>query len=113
MTIPYFNDREYTITVGIALAEPHTVIFEVLPGNLLEAQSKDFEEVIDGGETTEDYGYSSDSDLGDDEDEKSVPLKEKTRLLSHPFDPFATPREERRSINKENGERIRLEPPQR
>ena len=29
-TIPYFNDREYTATLGIVLAQPHAVISEVL-----------------------------------------------------------------------------------
>ena len=42
----------------------------MLFGDFAESQSKDFKEAIDKGETTEDYGYSSDSDLEDDEDEK-------------------------------------------
>ena len=39
----------------------------MLFGNFAESQSKDFNEAIDEDESTEDYGYSSDSDLeGDD-----------------------------------------------
>ena len=35
----------------------------MLFGNFAESQSKDFNEAIDEDESTEDYGYSSDSDL--------------------------------------------------
>ena len=31
--IPYFNDRGYTAALGIVLAGPHTVSFEVLFGD--------------------------------------------------------------------------------
>ncbi|KAF9790973.1 hypothetical protein BJ322DRAFT_1039080 [Thelephora terrestris] len=49
-TVPYFED--------------------LLFGNFAESQSKDFKEAIDEVEFGEDYGYLSDSDLEDDEDEK-------------------------------------------
>ena len=45
----------------------------MLFGNFTESQSRNFEEVIDEEEIAEDYGYSSDSDLEDDEDGKSAP----------------------------------------
>ncbi|KAF9650020.1 hypothetical protein BDM02DRAFT_3128017 [Thelephora ganbajun] len=63
-TVPYFNDQ---------------------------SQSKDFKEATDEEESAEDYGYSSDSDLEDDEDEKSTLFKHATKPKVHPFDPFATP----------------------
>ena len=53
---------------SISLVEPHTIVFEVLFGNFAESQSRNFEEAIDEEEIAEDYGYSSDSDLEDDED---------------------------------------------
>ena len=40
----------------------------MLFGDFPESQSKDFKEVVDEEESTVDYGYSSDSDLEDDED---------------------------------------------
>ncbi|KAF9785398.1 hypothetical protein BJ322DRAFT_1006548 [Thelephora terrestris] len=46
-SVPYFND--------------------LLSGTFAEAESKDFSEAIDDGETAEDYGYYSDSDLEDDD----------------------------------------------
>ena len=49
--------------------------FEVLFGNFAESQSKDFKEAIDEEETTEDYGYLSDSDLEDDEDGRVISPK--------------------------------------
>ena len=43
----------------------------MLFGNFAESQLKDFtKEAIDEEESAEDYGYLSDSDLEDDEDEK-------------------------------------------
>ena len=46
--------------------------YEVLFGNFAESQSKDFQEAIDEEETGEDYGYLSDSDLEDDDDEENT-----------------------------------------
>jgi hypothetical protein len=50
----------------------------VLFGNFAESQPKDFKEAIDEEETAEDYGYLSDSDLEDDEDERSAPPEHAT-----------------------------------
>lgn len=52
------------------------------------AQLKDFfgEDVIDNEEYAEDYGYSSDSDLEDDEDEKARPAKQGGKSKVHLFD---------------------------
>ncbi|KAF9650018.1 hypothetical protein BDM02DRAFT_3128015 [Thelephora ganbajun] len=76
-TVPYFNDQ------------PHSIASKVLFGNFAESRSKDFKEAIDEEECAEDYGYSSDSDLEDDEDEKSALFKHTTKTKNHPFDPFA------------------------
>ena len=46
------------------------MVFEVLFGNFAESQLKDFNEAVDEGDSAEDYGYYSDSDLEDDDDEK-------------------------------------------
>ena len=42
----------------------------MLFGSFAESQLKDLSEKLDGEESAEDYGYLSDSDLEDDEDEK-------------------------------------------
>ncbi|KAF9646805.1 hypothetical protein BDM02DRAFT_3118097, partial [Thelephora ganbajun] len=68
-TVPYFSD--------------------LLFGNFAESQSKDFKEPIED-ESAEDYGYSSDSDLEDDEDQKSALSKHTSKAKVHSFDPFAT-----------------------
>ena len=60
----------------------------VLFGNFAESQSRDFKEAIDEEEPAEDYGYLSDSDLEDDEDEKVSLFKPATKSKVHPFDPF-------------------------
>ena len=99
-TVPYFNDREYTATLGIIQAEPHTIVFEVLFGNFAEAQSRNLGEAIDWEEITEDYGYLSDSDLEDNEDETNTSFNGKIRLTFHSFDPFVTSRE-KRSLSEE------------
>ena len=44
----------------------------MLFGDFTESQSRGFNEAIDEDESTEDYGYSSDSDLEDDEEEKDL-----------------------------------------
>ena len=45
----------------------------MLFGDFAEAQSRSFEGVIDEGGFAEDYGYWSDSDLEDEEDESRIP----------------------------------------
>ena len=67
----------------------------MLFGNFAESQSKDFKEAIDEEEYAEDYGYISDSDLEDDEDEK-VSLKNTAKSeVDRPFDPFVVPSEDK------------------
>jgi hypothetical protein len=60
-------------------------------------------EAIDDEEFAEDYGYISDSDLEDDEDEKAAPFKH-TKLKVHPVDPFGIPGEDRRILCEEHEE---------
>jgi len=91
----------------MSLSEPHPVVFKVLFGNFAESQSKDFaKEAIDEEESAEYYGYLSDSDLEDDEDEKVASFKRKDKSKGHPFDPFAIPGEDERIICEEHGENI-------
>ena len=79
----------------------------MLFGNFAESQSKDFDkETIDEEESAEDYGYLSDSDLEDDEDEKVASFKRKGKLKGHPFDPFAIPGEDERIFCEEHREYI-------
>ena len=66
-TVPYFNDCEY---IPHPTPLTHRIILKVLFGNFAESQLKDLNEKLDGEESAEDYGYLSDSDLEDDEDEK-------------------------------------------
>ena len=56
--------------------------FQVLFGNFAESQSKDLGEEIDEEEIAEDYGYLSDSDLEDGEDEKAASPKHATKSKS-------------------------------
>jgi len=105
-TIPYFNDCKRTATLGITRAELHTVIFKVLFGNFTESQSRDFREAIDEEDSAEDYGYLSDSDLEDDEDEKIASFKRQTGTTAHPLGPFAVPGEDRKIPSEENEEHI-------
>ena len=60
--------------------------FEVLFGNFSESQSKDFKEAIDEEEIAEDYGYLSDSDLEDGEDEKAASPKPTAKQKSYQLD---------------------------
>ncbi|KAF9785408.1 hypothetical protein BJ322DRAFT_828220 [Thelephora terrestris] len=61
-TVPYFND--------------------LLFGDFAESQSRNFIETIDEEEYTKDYGYLSDSDLEDDEDERDPST---TESEAHPL----------------------------
>ena len=47
----------------------------MLFGDFAESQLKDLKEVVDEEGSTEDYGYLSDSDLEDDEDERVSSLE--------------------------------------
>jgi hypothetical protein len=79
----------------------------VLFGNFTESQSKDFskEEVNEEG-STEVYGYLSDSDLEDDEDEKVTSFRHATKPKVHPFDPFKVSGKERKVLCEEREERV-------
>ena len=106
-TIPYFNDRASTATLGTTRIGSHNVVFKVLFGTFAESQSKDFsEEEIDDEESAEDYGYLSDSDLEDDEDEKVALFRHTNKSKAHPFDPFGVPGENKKIICEEYEERV-------
>ena len=107
-TVPYFNDRESTLARDTThLRKPHDVAFKVLFGNFAESQSKDFsKEEIDDEESAEDYGYLSDSDLEDDEDEKVASFKPTGKLKARPSDPFGVPGEDKRNLCEEHEERV-------
>lgn len=67
----------------------------MLFGNFAESRSKDLRDPIDEEEFSEDYGYVSDSDLEDDEDETASSLKHAPKSETPPFDPLSTPGEEK------------------
>ena len=91
-TVPYFQTREPTITLDIIHAEPHGVGLKVRIGNFAGPQLKDSnKEEIDDEEYAEGYGYLSDSDLEDDEDEKAASFKPTGKSKAHLFDPFGVP----------------------
>ena len=66
--VPHFQDCEDTATFTI-LRGTSRCRFEALFGDFSESQSRDFTGPVDEEESTEDYGYFSDSDFEDDEDE--------------------------------------------
>jgi hypothetical protein len=81
--------------------------FKVLFGNFVESQSKDFsKDVIDDDESAEDYGYISDSDLEDDEDQRAPPFKHTTKTKVHPLNSLGIPGEDRRILREEHEEHI-------
>ena len=55
----------------------------MLFGNFAESQLKDFDKAIDKDDCTEDYGYLSDSDLEDDEDDKVSSLNPRSKSKVH------------------------------
>ena len=106
-TVPYFNDRKPTVALGATHTEPHRVVFEVLFGNFAESRSKDFsKEEIGDEESAEDYGYLSDSDLEDDEDEKVTSFTRTNKQEVHPFDPFGIPSGDSKIVCEEHEEHI-------
>ena len=106
-TIPYFNDRESAATLGTTCTEFHNVVFKVLFGTFAESQSRDFtKEETDDEESAEAYGYLSDSDLEDDEDEKVASFKHANKSKAHLFDPFGVPGEAKKIICEECEERV-------
>jgi len=77
-SVPYFEDREFPPYPSKA----HEVIpFPVLFGTFSEAETRDFSGTDE--EFAEDYRYSSDSDLEEDEDFES-PRTAVTRAVSPP-----------------------------
>ena len=80
--------------------------FKVLFGTFAESQSKDFKDEIDDEEFGEYYGYLSDSDLEDDEDEKVASFKHTSKPKVYPFSPFGAPGEDRKIPCEEHEERI-------
>jgi hypothetical protein len=91
--VPYFKDCERTSTFD-AIEESHVAVSEVLFGNFSESQSKDFKEAVNEEESADDYGYLSDSDLEEDEDEKPS-FKHTNKPKINSFDPFPAPSEDK------------------
>ena len=100
-TVPYFEDCEFTATLDDARQNPHGIAPKVLFGNFAESQLKDFskEEVIDE-ESAEDYGYLSDSDLEDDEDEKVTSFKSRSKPLAIPGEDSKLSEEQEEHVEK-------------
>ena len=105
--VPYFGSRESTATLEDARQNPHDVAPIVLFGNFAESQSKDFsKEESDYEESAEDYGYLSDSDLEDDEDEKIASFKSTNKPKVHSFGPLAVPGEDTKILSGEHEEHV-------
>ena len=68
--------------------------FVVFFGDFAESQSKDFNDPIGEEELAEDYGYFTDSDLEDDEDEKPS-FKHASKPEVNSFDPFVASGEDK------------------
>ena len=78
--------------------------FQVLFGNFAESQSKDFiKEEVDEEGSAEDYGYLSDCDLEEDEDEKGASFMRAAKPKVHPFD---APGKGRKILPEEHEERV-------
>ena len=106
-TVPYFKNREPTVTLDITHAEPHGVGLKGRIGDFAGPQSKDSnKEEIGDEEYAEDYGYLSDSDLEDDEDEKAASFKPTGKSKAHLFDPFGVPSGCRIITCEEHEERV-------
>jgi len=102
-TVPYFNDRERTSTLDITLIWSHTIVLKVLFGAFAESQSKDFDkETVEEEGSVEEYGYLSDSDLEDSDDERDALSKPKIKPKAHPFLRFSR-RWIRKSASKSDG----------
>ena len=72
--------------------------------NFPESQLKDLKEAVDEEESASDYGYLSDSDLEEDEDERPLP-KHVNKPGINLFDPFPAPGEDQ-VICEKNDERV-------
>jgi len=103
-TVPYFNDREHIATPNASRSKTHGVALKVLFGTFTESQLRDFTNGdIDAEESAEDYGYLSDSDLEDDEDDKAVST---IGSKVHPLDKSAIPSEGRRGPCEEHDQHV-------
>ena len=85
----------------------------MLFGNFAESRSRSFKEELDEDDCAEDYGYLSDSDIEDDEDEKFPPFRNKPKSVVHPPDPLGTPSEddipcEKHEESVEKGKVVRI-----
>ena len=78
----------------------------MLFGGFAESQSKDFNRDEIHEEPAEDYGYLSDSDLEEDEDERVAPLRHTSKPKAHSFDPFDVPGEDRWILPEEHKEHV-------
>ena len=106
-TVPYFNDCESSATPDTTRKGLHGIFHVVLFGNFAESQSKDFsKETTDDDESAENYGYLSDSDLEDDEDEKITLSKHASKPTVHPVRPFGVPDEDRNDHFEEHKEHV-------
>lgn len=65
--------------------------FKVLFGDFAESQPKEFKDPIDEQECAEDYGYLSDSDLEDDEDERVSTFNHTTESKANQLIPPGVP----------------------
>ena len=80
----------YFDTVFETFKEPRSVVLRMLHWALAESKLKGLGDGIDEEEFADDYGYLSDSDLEDDEDEEDA-YKYTNRSNIYPYDPFLSP----------------------
>ena len=74
---------------SIPLTQNFNIVSKVLFESCAKALLRDIgKSVADHDEYAEDYGYSSDSDLEDDEDEKVTLPKRQSKSKVHPFDSY-------------------------
>ena len=85
-----------------ACPKPDSILWKVLLRNLPGPQSRDLREAIEEEETAEDYGYSSDSDLEDDEEHMVSSFNQPGKKQP---DPFAIPGEEK-TVFEDREERV-------
>jgi len=104
-TVPYFGARESTVTLNTTRTVPDDHIFKVLSWIPAGSQSKDSSKgPINDEESAEDYGYTSDSDLEDDGDEKDASFKCENKLKVGPLDLLGIPDEDRSIVCEEHDE---------
>ena len=109
-SIPDFKASERA-TAFVILQEPHDSMVIVLSGNFKESQLTDPGEAIDEEESAENYGYTSDSDLEEDDDELKVSPPKQTAKSDVPkFDSSETSGEDKTDCedSKERVEKFRV-----